>query len=676
MNSDVTESPDEQAGVGVFPSGKGRLATVSDEEVGSAQEDATEPTPHRGLSVADFKNPGIFRAVKRAIRLLPPGRRRLLFLASGIQISLGLLDLLGIILIGLLAAVAVSGIGAGSTMPPQAQSILERFGLGDLTVSQLSVIVALTAVFILVLKTALSAVMARRITRFLANRQAEVSAKLAREFLARPLADVQRWTTPEAIYALGGGVGAATVSLLGAAITISAELFLFLIVGVTLLVYDPVLTLITIALFTGIVFLLHNVLGNWTARNARTMTDASIDTLTAVSEALSTYRETTVLNRRDLYVSRYESLIGRYASASASTAYIMEIPKYVLEATLYFGVLLLATVQFLTKDLSAAAATVAVFLAAGSRVVPAMLRLQGAGITIRNASVQAQPTFFLADFLEEAEQRDSTENQQNRPRMTATKIHDHIVLGYPDFEARIEVRHVSLTYSDAAEPALSDASLTAPAGSSVALVGPTGAGKSTLADVILGVMQPQLGEVTISGVSPREAIERWPGAISYVPQSVALVYGSIRDNVALGLPREAIDDELVWDALERAHLADFLRDNREGLDTTIGERGFRLSGGQRQRLGIARALYTRPKLLVLDEATSALDAETEQAIIQTLSELVGEVTTITVAHRLATVRMVDQLLYLQDGKVIASGAFEDVRNAVPDFDRQASLLGL
>jgi ABC-type multidrug transport system fused ATPase/permease subunit len=305
-----------------------------------------------------------------------------------------------------------------------------------------------------------------------------------------------------------------------------------------------------------------------------------------------------------------------------------------------------------------------------------MLRLQGAGITIRNASVQAQPTFFLADFLEEARQRDNTTDQQDRPRMTASKIHDRIVQGYPDFEARIEVRHVSLTYSDATEPALDNASLIAPAGSSVALVGPTGAGKSTLADVILGVMQPQLGEVTISGVSPREAIERWPGAISYVPQSVALVYGSIRDNVALGLPREAIDDELVWDALERAHLADFLRDNREGLDTTIGERGFRLSGGQRQRLGIARALYTRPKLLVLDEATSALDAETEQAIIQTLSELVGEVTTITVAHRLATVRMVDQLLYLQDGKVIASGAFEDVRNTVPDFDRQASLLGL
>jgi ABC-type multidrug transport system fused ATPase/permease subunit len=133
---------------------------------------------------------------------------------------------------------------------------------------------------------------------------------------------------------------------------------------------------------------------------------------------------------------------------------------------------------------------------------------------------------------------------------------------------------------------------------------------------------------------------------------------------------------MVWEALERAHLADFLRDQREGLDTYIGERGMRLSGGQRQRLGIARALYTRPRLLVLDEATSSLDAETEVAIVQTLDELEGEVSTITVAHRLATVRRADQLLYLENGRIIARGTFDQVRDQVTDFDRQASLLGL
>ena len=152
--------------------------------------------------------------------------------------------------------------------------------------------------------------------------------------------------------------------------------------------------------------------------------------------------------------------------------------------------------------------------------------------------------------------------------------------------------------------------------------------------------------------------------------------GTVRQNVALGLPDEVIDDDLVWDALRRAHIADFLGDEREGLDTYIGERGFKLSGGQRQRLGLARALYTRPRLLVLDEATSALDGETEKAIIQTLAELEGQVTTITVAHRLATVRNVDEVLYIDRGRIVARGTFTEVRAQSPEFNHQATLLGL
>ena len=353
----------------------------------------------------------------------------------------------------------------------------------------------------------------------------------------------------------------------------------------------------------------------------------------------------------------------------------MEVPKYVLEATLYLSVLALAVTQFLTKDLGAAAASVALFLAAGSRVVPALLRLQGASITIRNASVQAQPTYYLANELKNDTSDQSVIDRAKNP-LTAAVIKSRIAAGHGNFDPTIRVDNVSVTYFGAAVPALASTSFTLAAGRSCALVGSTGAGKSTLADVIIGVIEPDQGSVTVGGLTPGEAIAKFPGAISYVPQAVALVFGSVRENVALGLPLDAIDDALVWEALERAHLAEFLRESREGLDTMIGERGVRLSGGQRQRLGIARALYTRPRLLVLDEATSALDAETEQAIISTLDELEGDVTTVTVAHRLATVRRADQLLYLKNGEVVARGTFEEVRTQVSDFDRQASLLGL
>ena len=640
-------------------------------------EDASLPdvADREGKSVQDFTSEGVRTAVRKSVALLPRRQRRRLLIAAGIQMSLNLLDLLGIALIGLVAAVAASGVGAKAGLPEWASSALTVLGLENLTVSQVSVIIALAAVFILVLKTLLQAIMARRIARFLANRQAEVSASLARQFLSRPLLFVQRWTTSEAIYALGSGVGAATVSVLGSAITILAEISLFVIVILTLLLVDPWVTLGAMVIFGSVVLLTQRSLARRGARNASIMTGASIDTLSAVSEALQTYRETTVLNRREMYIAKYQSLVGRYAQATASTAFIMEVPKYVLEATLYLGVLALGVGQFLVqKDLTQAAATVAIFLAAGLRVVPALLRLQGAAITIRNASVSALPTFYLSDALQLGESDAAV--MDGASRIDATAIRQRIASGHGDFNGVVEVLGVSVTYLDSSRPAIQGASLRVGSGSSLALVGSTGAGKSTLADVIIGVLEPDSGEVRISGLFPREAIARWPGSIAYVPQSVALVVGSVRENVALGLPADATDDDMVWEALGRAHLAGFLRNRREGLDTYIGERGMRLSGGQRQRLGIARALYTRPRLLVLDEATSALDSETESAIIKTLDELEGEVTTITVAHRLATVRRADQLLYLADGRIVARGSFDEVREQVPDFDRQAALLGL
>ena len=637
-----------------------------------AEQATPEPESQIGsLNHVDFGTPSIAWAVRKSISMLSEGKRIQLYVAAGFQISLGLLDLLGIALIGLVAAVAVSGI-APDTLPNWVQSFLEATGLSALTISQLSVLLALTAVFVLVAKTLISAVMTRVITRFLAHRQADLSVTLAREFLQRPLSQVQRWTTSEATYALGQGVSAATVALLGSAIIIASEVFLFTIIGVSLLIYDPILTVVAALFFTLIVFVLHRILGRAAAKNAEAIKDTSIDTLSVVSEALSTYRETTVLNRRDLYVSRYDAIVSKYATASANNAFILEIPKYILEAALYIGALLLGVVQFITKDWSAAATTTALFLAAGSRVIPSMLRLQGAGITIRNAAVMAQPTFYMFDSLQQPRTRGVDEGAQQ----ISHRLHEVIDTGYPNFTADVEVRDITLTFPDASEPVIDHITFQAPAGSSVALVGSTGAGKSTLADLVLGVLRPDSGEVLLGGVPPREAINSWPGAVAYVPQNVALIAGTVKQNVALGMPESEIKDALVWEALRRAHLADFLTEHREGLDTWIGERGFKLSGGQRQRLGIARALYTRPKLLVLDEATSALDAETELVIIETLAELEGEVTTITVAHRLATVRNADQVIYLEHGRIVARGTFADVREASAHFDNQAKLLGL
>ena len=190
-----------------------------------------------------------------------------------------------------------------------------------------------------------------------------------------------------------------------------------------------------------------------------------------------------------------------------------------------------------------------------------------------------------------------------------------------------------------------------------------------------GSCKRSAGSVRIGGLPPGQFVRRYPGLVAYVPQSVALVSGSVRDNVALGLSQAEIDDDRVWDALRRAHLADYLAGARDGLDTEVGERGVQLSGGERQRLGIARALYTDPGLPVMDEATSALDAETESLVTRTIEEPRSDVTTITIAHRLATVRRADKVIYLDRGRLLAQGTFDEVRLAVPRFDHQAALAG-
>jgi ATP-binding cassette subfamily C protein len=646
------------------------------EEAAKKLSDSPQPGINGSLNYVDMASPSIFWAIKKSVSMLPRQKRTLLYIATAIQVSLGIFDLIGIALIGLVAAVAVSGIGL-TTIPDWAQNLLDNFGLGSLTVSQLSVVIAVAAVATLVIKSILSALMTRKILRFLAARQADLSVSLASAFLRRPLSEVQRWTTSEAIYALGSGASGATVALLGSAITIAAELFFFTIIGVSLLIYSPIITIASGIFFTVIILILQKILGAWSAKNAETIKDTSIDTYNAVAEALITYRESTVLDRRDLYIERYSGVIERNAVATASNAFYLEVPKYILEVALYSGMLILGAIQFLTQDWATAAATVALFLAAGSRVIPSMLRLQGAGITIRNASVTAQPTFLMFDQLKAVEESNPEPVRSKFDiREEADRIHERIRTGYPAFNARIIVENVSLTFSDATKPVLSQISFTVNPGESLALVGATGAGKSTLADLILGVLSPDTGHVTIGGSVPRVAIIANAGAIAYVPQNVALIAGSIRQNVALGIPESLVDDELVWEALRRAHLDHFLIGEREGISTQIGERGFKISGGQRQRLGIARALYTRPKILVLDEATSALDSETEQAITQTLDELEGAVTTVTVAHRLVTVQNADQLLFLENGIVEARGTFAEVRSQSPAFDRQAKLLGL
>jgi ABC-type multidrug transport system fused ATPase/permease subunit len=210
----------------------------------------------------------------------------------------------------------------------------------------------------------------------------------------------------------------------------------------------------------------------------------------------------------------------------------------------------------------------------------------------------------------------------------------------------------------------------------VAIVGPSGAGKTTLVDLILGIFPPTSGSIKVSGQSPQSAVQEWPGSIGYVPQDVVIANGTFRSNVELGFETNELNSHHVERAIRDAHLWDLVSGFASSVDASVGEKGSKLSGGERQRLGIARALYTNPKILILDEATSALDASTEESVSKTVLGMKSQKTVILIAHRLSTVKVADLVLYLENGRIRASGTFEEVRAQVPDFDRNAKLLGI
>ena len=606
--------------------------------------------------------------IRQSLALLSRRDRIFFGLITFSQMALGLLDLLGVVLIGVVSVISIATV-SGDQVPSQVQGVVNFLGLSSTNPVAIAAWLIGVAGLALILKSLLSAILARINLRFLANRQAALSARLTALFLERQLLDIQARTSQDAAFGLTVGVQAATVGILGSTSTAVADIGLLILLGVGLTAIDPLVTLYAAIFFGLLGLILQRSLAGRATRLGRESAEVDIESYTAIQQAIASYREISVAGRRDLYVQRIQKLRWRSAEIGAGFQFLGLIPKYVFEAALVVGAFGLAISQFLTKDVTAAVGIVAVFLVAGSRVMPALMRLQVTSLTIRQSEAPAQRATSLSADLDSG--CDDASVSVNRHAQISTVPVQNL-----DFQPTIEVHDAWFTYPGMAAPAVAGVDFEVGVGQSIALVGPTGAGKSSVTDLILGLVEPDSGQVRIGGIHPSNAIDRWPGGLAYIPQEVTLISGSIRENVGLGLPSEMIDDNLAWEALDRAHLADFLRTSRHGLDTNIGESGMRLSGGQRQRLGIARALYTSPRLLVLDEATSALDAETEEGISQTMRELEGRVTTVTIAHRLATVRQCDLVVYLEAGRMIASGSFDEVRMQSKAFDHQARLLGL
>lgn len=599
--------------------------------------------------------------LRQSINVLSRRDQKRISVVIAIQIFMGLLDLLGVAIIGVLGSLAVSGVQSAKPVG-RVDFIISKLGLSSLSFQEQAAILGVAAAVILVSRTIFSIIFTRRILFFLSRRGAFISANLVSRLIAQPLLKIQEKSTQDSVYAMTIGVNAIILGIVGTGVLLISDLSLLLVMSIGLFLVQPLMALSCILVLALIGMLIYKLLHTRAQQLGYEESILSIQSNEAILEVLGSYREAVVRNRRAYYAHKIGEMRMKSANILAELSFMPNISKYVIETTVVFGALAISAVQFVMQDAAHAIATLTIFLAAGTRIAPAVLRVQQGALQIRSSLGVAAPTLSLISNLE---------NVQALPL-----VGDLPTIEHQDFEGTIELRGVSLTYPEKATPALNCINLRIESGTSVAFVGPSGAGKTSIVDVILGVLTQDSGEVFVSGKSPLEAIEKWPGAIGYVPQDVLISSGTFRENVALGFPVETAVDVLVNDAIAIAQLNKFIETLPGGIDSQVGERGARISGGQRQRLGIARAMFTKPKLLVLDEATSALDGETEASISDAINSLKGYVTVVMIAHRLSTVRYADLVVYLQDGNILAKGTFDEVRASVPDFDRQAQLMGL
>jgi ABC-type multidrug transport system fused ATPase/permease subunit len=599
--------------------------------------------------------------IARSLRILPPGDRKKLIFVALLQIFLGFLDLVAIALIGVVGALASTGIRSREPGTRVAE-VLQALNLENLTFqSQVAVLGALAGALLLG-KTIFSVVFSRKALFFLSRRGALISSELTGRLLSQPLLRIQERTTQESAFALTTGVQSITLGVLATIVNLIADLSLLIVLTFGLLVIDYVTALFVIVFFGAVSWFLLKMTSSRATKLGKMNAKLSIKSNEKIVEVLSSYRELVVRNRRDFYTREIRSVRFELADSAAELQFMPSISKYLIESTVVLAALMISSIQFLLQDATQAISTLIVFMAAGTRIAPAVMRTQQGIIQIKGSIGAAQPTLDLIDGL------GSTD--------VTSKVGDEVDVIHEGFSSSLVLDCVSFRYPTKAKLAIDQVSLNVPEGTFVAIVGGSGAGKTTLVDLMLGVLQPDSGSVSISEKSPSETVMIWPGAIAYVPQDIVVASGSIRENVGLGYPSNSITDEMVWAALDAAKLREYVLSLPQGLDTEVGERGAQISGGQRQRLGIARALLTRPKLLVLDEATSALDGQIEADIALEVQKLKGAATVITIAHRLSTIRNADIVIYMQDGKIVAQGTFDEVRAAVPDFNKQAKLMGL
>lgn len=562
---------------------------------------------------------------------------------------LAALAILDVAALGLLAAL-ISPIAAGQPVTLPLVGTLDTVGI-------------VWAIVLICVLMILKGVFAVAITRWgmrrIANYEVAIGDRLFRAYIHAPWLTRLKRNSADMLQFSDHGVDRTVNAFVVPAVTLISEGVSLVAIIATLAIVQPFLALVTFLYVVALGAALHGWSSTRSTVAGQNFVASSVRSNRLVLEIVGAMKEVALRNKEDEVSEVVAATKVRTARARAQINFLQVIPRYVLESGLVGGFVLVGGVGFLMGGMEQALTAIALFGLAGFRIAPSIVRVQTVIAGMGANATYATRLLAEVNDTELAAQDSIASNE----------------LVVPAQAKRLRLENVTFRYSPTDEPALRNVTMDIELGTKVAFVGESGSGKSTLIDIVLGLLEPQSGRVLVDDVPLSDIRRSWRSRVAYVPQEVALFDATIAQNVALAWSGDD-DRDRVQSALKRAHLAEVVKKREGGIDAHIGERGLALSGGQRQRLGIARALYTDPLVLVMDEATSALDSKTESAITESIANLGGDITVIVVAHRLATIQHSDRIFFMRKGQVAGYGTFEELVAQFPDFAEQAQLAGL
>ena len=590
----------------------------------------------------------IVRTLRRLMPFLPASARRFLFVYSLTSSVLSLIDVVALMLMALTLAASVTQ--ADITLPL----------LGTISADQ-SLVLILVLAAIVILKSAANVWLQWIATRRFASFELSVGQELFGAYIRASWTDRISRNSAQIVAMSDSGIANVVAGFLLPITTLPGLIVTSVGVVAVLIVSQPITALVTIVYLGGIALLQYFVLSGKTRQAARVARDSALRVAALISGMVASLKEITLRDKADEVSSVVERNRRQTAQARANSSFLATVPRFIFDAAIIGGFVIVGGAAMISSggDMNSTISAVAMFGIAGFRLVPSLTGFQ----SVITRTITSAP--YVDAVITDIE---------------ASKkfLADQEILGkqpLPGEPQQLDLQDVAFTFPGSDRPAVRGVDLSIPMGATVGIAGASGAGKSTLIDLLLGLLTPTQGSIKIDGLPLEDVMAAWRTHVGYVPQEVTLFDGTVAQNIALTWGDD-LDLARVEQAARRAQLWDVIEQRADGLSSRVGERGLTLSGGQRQRLGIARALYSDPLILVLDEATSALDTKTEADVADAIRDLRGDVTVIAVAHRLSTIRDSDIVLFMHDGTVTAQGSFDEVVAASAEFAAQARLAGL